>query len=75
MFEQDSEVLWINFVSNITPLLDKMKTGAGIEDYKIIREETTEKAKVVATIRITPVYAVEDWDITIVLTDSDVTVS
>lgn len=75
MFEQDSEVLWINFVSNITPLLDKMKTGAGIEDYKIIREETTEKAKVVATIRIIPVYAVEDWDITIVLTDSDVTVS
>lgn len=74
MFEQDSEILWINFTSAITPLLNKMKTGAGISDYKIIRQTTTEKAKVVATIRIVPVYAVEDWEITISLTDSDVTV-
>lgn len=75
MFEQDTEELWLNFIAALTPLLDKAKTGNGLEDYKIVRQPTTERGKVVAVIRLYPVYAVEDWDITVTLEDSDVSIS
>lgn len=75
IFEQNSDVLWINFIAGISPLLDQMVSGQGIKGYKIIKGTTDEKAKVVAQIRITPIYPVEDFDITIVLTDDEVSVS
>ena len=37
MFEQNTDVLWINFLSLVTPLLDRMVSGNGISNYKIIR--------------------------------------
>lgn len=75
IFEQNSDVLWINFIAGISPLLDQMVSGQGIKGYKIIKGTTDEKAKVVAQIRITPIYPVEDFDITIILTDDEVSVS
>lgn len=69
-FEQNTDVLWYNLKSKITPTLNKMKTGEGIRDFKITRINTGEKAKVVAKIRILPIEAVEDFDITIELADS-----
>ena len=74
MFEQNSTVLWLNFKSAITPLLDRMQSGYGISGYKIIRQTTTEKAKVVALIRLYPVYAVEEFEITVIMSDEDVSV-
>lgn len=74
MFEQNSTVLWLNFKSALTPLLDRMQSGYGISGYKIIRQTTTEKAKVVALIRLYPVYAVEEFEITVVMSDEDVSV-
>lgn len=74
-FEQNSDILWINFKSGITPLLDKMKSGYGIVDYKITKGETKEKAKLVAVITIIPIYPVEDFDITLVVEDEEVSVS
>ena len=74
-FEQDSNILWLNFKSKITPLLDKMQSGYGISGYKIIRGTTSEKAKVVAIIRLYPTYAVEDFDITVVMSDDEIAVS
>lgn len=69
-FEQNSNVLWLNFKSKITPLLDRMKNGQGIEDYKITKNTTSERATLNATIRIIPIEAVEYFDLTVELADS-----
>lgn len=58
----------------ISSTLDKMISGAGISGYKIIKGETDEKAKLVAIIRLFPVYAVESFDITVVMADEEVSV-
>ena len=69
-FEQNNEILWANFTSQIIPLLDRMETGNGILDYKISRVATNKKARLAAKITLIPIEAVEDFDITIELTDS-----
>lgn len=74
MFEQNNDVLWVSFKSAIAPTLEKMVAGYGIESYKIVKLPTREKAKIVAEIILTPIYAVEDFEVTIVLTDSELTV-
>lgn len=74
MFEQNSDVLWINFKSKIMPLLDQMSTSYGISGYKIIKEQTDNRTQLKATIRVYPIYAVEDFDITVVLTNEEVEV-
>lgn len=75
MFEQNSNILWLSFKAGIIPLLDQLKSGNGISGYKILQQPTTEKAKLAAIIKLYPVYAVEEFDITIVLSDEDVTVA
>ena len=69
-FELNSDVTWLNFKAKIEPTLDKMTTGNGINGYKIIRAKTDKKATIKAIIRIYPIEAVEDFDITIELADS-----
>ena len=77
-FEQNTEVLWVNFKSKIAPTLDRMLSGYGISGYKIIRdtehEKAAEKATICAKVILYPVYAVEDFYITIVLKDDEITV-
>ena len=77
-FEQNNEILWINFKSLIAPTLDRMLSGYGISGYKIVRdtahEKASEKATVCAKIILYPVYAVEDFYITVVLKDDEVSV-
>ena len=77
-FEQDTDVLWINFKSGIQPTLDKMLTGYGISGYKIVRDNAhpgaAEKATICARVILYPTYAVEDFYITVVLKDDEVTV-
>lgn len=74
-FEQNSDLLWIKFKSMITPLLDQMQTGDGISGYQISKKKSTKKATLTAVIRIYPIEAVEDFDITLELADEDTTVS
>ena len=69
-FEQNSEVLWLNFTSQLLPLLERMETGNGILDYTITRVATNKKARLAARITLIPIEAVEDFDIEIELTDS-----
>lgn len=69
LFEQNSTILWVNFKALITPLLDRMMTGQGISGYKITRIETNSKSVVKANIQIIPIEAVEEFDITVILTD------
>lgn len=69
-FEPNSDLLWINFVNAIRPTLEAMKADQGISGYKITRVETKKKALLVARIRIVPIEALEDFDISIYLEDS-----
>lgn len=72
-FEQNTEILWLNFQSYITPLLDRMLTGNGLLGYRFIRQKTDAKARLKARLNIIPVEAVEDFDLEVYMTD-DLTV-
>ena len=69
-YEQNSGILWTDFVARITPLLDRMVTGNGLSGYNIQRVDTTERAKIKAKIIVSPIEPVEDFDIEIALTDA-----
>jgi hypothetical protein len=77
MFEQDSDALWLSFKTSVSPLLEQLKTGFGISDYQIVKATTKydgeplTKGELAAVIRIFPLYAVEYFDITVVISDSD----
>lgn len=69
-FEPNTDITYINFKSEIIPLLDKMRSGLGIRGYRFDRLATTEKGRIKALISIKPIEPVEDFDITIELDDS-----
>jgi len=69
-FDPNSDILWINFCNAIRPTLEKMKADQGIKDYKFIKVRTSQKAVLKAKIRIVPIEAVEDFDISLYLEDS-----
>ena len=84
MFEQNSDTLWLKFKSGVSPLLEQLRSGNGISDYKLIkgtRHYGTDgngaplgRNELAAVIRIYPMYAVEYFEITVVVTDEDVAV-
>ena len=69
-FDPNSDLLWINFVNAIKPLLETMRADQGIKGYTITRVANDKKALLTAKIRIVPIEAVEDFDISIYLEDS-----
>ena len=69
-FDPNSDVLWINFVNAVRPTLERMKGDQGIAGYRLSKVETTEKAVLKAIMRIVPIEAVEDFDISIYLEDN-----
>ena len=71
MFEQNTETLWLRFKSGISPLLNELKTGGAISEYKIIKSDVQKRGQLSATVRVAPVDAVEFFDLTIELTDPD----
>lgn len=70
LFEQNTDRLWFNFRSQLVAILDNMKTGQGISGYKVIKLQATERGQVRALIRIVPIEAVEEVDLTIELSDT-----
>lgn len=80
-FEQNNDILWVNFKSLVTPTLDNMLTGYGISGYKMVidndklRELHNPKATLCVKILLYPTYPVEDFYISIILKDEDVTVA
>lgn len=68
-FEQNTNLLWTNFKAAVTPLLDRFATSNGLESYSLRREEVAEKAKLKAIINIKPIEPVEDFDLTVNITD------
>ena len=69
-FELNDNILWLNFRAAIEPTLDRMVSGNGLSDYKIIKKTSKKKATIEAVIRLYAIEAVESWDITIELSDS-----
>lgn len=80
MFEQNSEVLWLNFKAKVSPFLEQLKSGNGISNYKLIKLDTKfdgsklRKEEFACAIKIYPMYAVEAFEINVVILDNDVTV-
>ena len=73
-FEQNNDILWINFKAEVNPLLEQMKSGEGIGDYKWTKLATNKRARISAKVAITPIDAVEDFDLAIYMENSiDVT--
>jgi hypothetical protein len=71
-FDPNSDLLWINFVNAIKPTLEAMRADQGIKGYTITKviDPDKKKALLKARIRIVPIEAVEDFDISIYLEDS-----
>lgn len=74
MFEQNTDILWINFKNEIVPTLDKFKYNQGITAYTITKVAQY-RTKLEAQITIKPIYAVESFDINIVITDDNIETS
>lgn len=70
MYEQNTDRLWFNFKAPVEEMLNNMLQNEGIEGYKIIRQNATQRAQVRALVKIVPVEAVEKFDITIELADN-----
>lgn len=72
-FEQNSDILWINFKAELTPLLDKMLHGYGISSYKLQLDtkhpKYNEKATLCVKIIISPIEPVEDFYVSIIMQD------
>ena len=80
MFEQNTEALWLNFKSEVSPYLDKLKSGNGISDYKLIKTDykadgsDLKRHEFACAITIYPLYAVEAFDINVMISGDDVAV-
>lgn len=79
-FEQNNDTLWLSFKALMNPLLDKMVSGYGISGYKMVQDSDkmralgNPKATMCVKIIITPVEPVEDFYVSIILKDDDVSV-
>ncbi len=82
LFEQNTDITWLNFKNRITPLLDRMVSNYILTDYAITRylidPETGDPVpayKVLAVIRIQPINSIEVFDLTVQLENSEVVVA
>lgn len=78
LFDQNTDVLWLNFKSHVTPLLDEMVTDYILNDYTLTRYTIDPKDgtpvpayKVLAIIRIQPINSVEVFELTVSLENVD----
>lgn len=75
-FEQNSETLWVNYKSYIEPTLDRITHSNGAVGYSINRIKLANaKAKMKAEIIIQPIEAVEDIELSIIMTDTNTVVN
>lgn len=75
-FEQNNDVLWVQYKSYVNTLLDEMQSTYGIAGYKWTKiTDNVPGNKLKCKLEITPVEPVDDFDINIKLTDEISTVS
>lgn len=69
-FDPNSGILWSNFKGMVEPTLDRAKADQGCDDYLMTKVNNGRKAMMTANIRIVPIEAVKDFDISLFLEDS-----
>lgn len=81
MFEQNTDLLWINFKSLVTPLLETMVSNNILSEYKLTKYnidpdsgEPVPAYKILANIRIRPINSVEVFELSVMLENNDVAV-
>lgn len=74
-FDQNSETLWVNYKSYVEPTLARITHSDGAYGYSINKIKTNKKATLKAEIIIQPIEAVEDIELTIVMTNSAIVVA
>ena len=76
LFENDTLGTWVKFTNPINNLLKSMQNAGALRSFAVNRVPTTAKAVINAEIRIVPTYAVEEFEITVILLDDgEVTVA
>ena len=82
LFEQNTDITWLNFKSKVTPLLDRMEANHILEDYSIVRyminpEDGTPVPayKILGAIKIRPINSIEVFDLTVNLENTSVTMA
>ena len=79
LFEQNTDLLWINFKGLVTPLLDTMISNNILSDYKMtkynIDPESGPAYKILANIKIRPINSVEVFDLTVQLENNEIAVA
>lgn len=74
MFEVNNDILWTRFKSEMAPLLDSMVSSNGLTQYKLIKITSPDKTKLQCQIILYPTYGVESVNVSVILTDEDLTV-
>lgn len=73
-YESNDIILFNNFKSAIQPTLNKMVSNRGLLEYKILKVESNKKGTFKGIVRLTPIEAVENFDITFTLEDNTASV-
>ena len=70
-FEQNTDILWVNFRAKVDPLLEEMKSSYGIAGYRWFRDKEHElRGELRAVLKLVLVEPVEDITVTLELRDS-----
>ena len=76
LFDQNVEVTWNRFISQVDPFLASVKAGLGLEEYKLVLDSTTttpdlvDRNIVYAKIFLKPARSIEFIAVDFVITDS-----
>ena len=73
MFEKDNDKLWVRFMQAVSPYMDQLISGGALKNYEIQKQPSKMRGQLVAKIIVWPYYAVENFDIEIVLRDTEAT--
>lgn len=74
MYENNSDRLWVNFKNEIIKTLEKMVANAGISKYSVVKSANQERATLSANITIWVIDPIENFELTVNITDSYVSV-
>ena len=69
-FEQNTDVLWVNYRARLSRTLDKLQSDFEIADYRIDKLPSEGRARLCSQIKVVPIEAVEDFMINVSLSDS-----
>ena len=81
LFEQNTDITWINFKSKVTPLLDRMLGSHIIDDYSIVRYMYDPQSglevpsyKILGVVKIRPINSIEVLELEVRLDNANTTI-